>query len=204
MVAQQYPKNNYAWTHRIFCICKAAPSLVSEEWNFVTGWLPRHVSDHSAVHYAGRVLQLLMQSGNGGIQCVQKATTEAKTEAKRLTEFFPMHEVLWIFRRNCASAMMQVLEKDEALPTAKYDFIHHLLDAWKEGQESKRPSVGSEVELEWRQTHVYRLSYIVWVGNRCSFLDHEVTRATQKATQALKRCDFIPYNLWRIKDGLSQ
>jgi hypothetical protein len=141
-----------------------------------------------------------MEGNSDGTRCLQKTTTEAK----RLAEVFPTHEVLWIFRRNCASAMLHLLEKDEALRTAKSDFLHQLLDAWKESQESKRPSVGSEIELEWRQTHVYRMSYIVWVGNRCSFLDHEVTQAKRNATQALKRCDFIPYNLWRTKDGLSQ
>jgi hypothetical protein len=200
MVAQRYPKNYYAWMHRLFCIRKASTSLVTEEWTFVTGWLPRHVSDHSAVHYGGQVLQLLVHSGNNGHQCVQKATTEAK----RLVEVFPTHEVLWIFRRNCASTMLQLLEKDDVLQTARSDFIQHLLDAWKEGQESKPPSVGSEVELERQQTHVYRISYILWLANRCQLLDHEVVEVRQKATQALKQCDFIPYNLWRIKDGLSQ
>jgi hypothetical protein len=92
-----------------------------------------------------------MQSGNDRTQCLQKATTEAK----QLVEIFPTHEVLWIFRRNCASAMLHFLEKDEALRTSKSDFLHQLLDACKEGQELKQPSVGNEVELEWRQTHEF-------------------------------------------------
>jgi hypothetical protein len=92
-----------------------------------------------------------MQSGSDGTQCLQKTTTEAK----QLAEVFPTHQVLWIFRRNCASAMLHFLEKDEALRTSKSDFLHQLLDACKKGQESKQPSMGNEVELEWRQTHEF-------------------------------------------------
>lgn len=195
MVAQRYPKNYYAWTHRLFCIRKADPSLVMEEWDFITGWLPQHVSDHSAVHYGGQVLQILQHTSKGTLH-VQNAISEAK----QLVERFPTHEVLWIFRRVCASTMLQ-LEHHTLLQNAV--FVQHIQDEWKDDQESKRPTMGSELELEWRQMHVYRLSYIVWVTNLCHVVDHKVIQVKQKAIEALKQCDFIPYNLWRIKDGFS-
>jgi hypothetical protein len=169
-----------------------------EEWNFVTGWLPQHVSDHSAVHYGGQVLQIL-QNTNKGTLYVQNAMREAK----RLVELFPTHEVLWILRRVCARTMLQLLEQEDAeLQTAAFP-SQHIQDEWNHDQESKQPTIGSELELEWRQTHVYRLSYIVWVANLCHFADHKVIQVKQKAIEALKQCEFIPYNLWRIKDGLS-
>jgi Protein prenyltransferase alpha subunit repeat len=196
MVAQRYPKNYYAWTHRLFCIRQADPSLVMEEWNFVTGWFPQHVSDHSAVHYGGQVLQILQITNKGTIYA-----QNAMREAKRLVELFPTHEVLWIFRRVCASTMLQLSKQDTVLQTTA--FVQHIQDEWKDDQETKHPTMGSELELEWRQTHVYRLSYIVWVAHRCQFIDHKVIQAKQKAIEVLNQCNFIPYNLWRIEDGLS-
>jgi hypothetical protein len=82
VIAEKYPKNYYAWTHRSF-ITRTLASLIQDEhehehehdvsvWNCnddirallqaevdsIEPWLSRHVSDHSAAHYGGEVLSL--------------------------------------------------------------------------------------------------------------------------------------------------
>lgn len=71
-VAERYPKNYYAWTHRRYflgeIITESLPTTISvarkmelleEEWeDIVTGWLNLHVSDHSAAHYASQILEM--------------------------------------------------------------------------------------------------------------------------------------------------
>lgn len=202
VVAERFPKNYYAWTHRLYCIRKA-PSLLQEEWNFILGWLPTHVSDHSAVHYGGQVLLLLLQvNNNNRLELVQSAMEEGR----RLVTVRPAHEVLWIFRRVCAHAtMLLILEEnetdDEILASMQEYFVQHVENEWNEAQESRRPKLGSELELEWQKTHVFRLSFIVWLTSNCRLMDERIRR---QAIQALRECDFIPYNLWRIEEsGLS-
>lgn len=90
IVAEKYPKNYYAWTHRLFCVRNLVnmwkdntlqPSftmnekgtdlepimkvynLLRKEIMFITPWLKRHVSDHSCVNYGSQVLHLLLVYG---------------------------------------------------------------------------------------------------------------------------------------------
>jgi len=202
MVAERYPKNYYAWTHRSYCMRKAQLPLLQEEWNFVLAWIPKHVSDHSAVHYGGQVLLKMVQVSNNRVE-VMELIQNGMQEGKRLVDVHPAHEVLWIFRRVCARAMLLLLdESNQATDGATREFfISHMENEWIEIQQSKRPKIGSELELEWRKTHVYRLSYIVWVARKCHLVRDYIQ---EQGTQALRECDFIPYELWRIKDtGLS-
>lgn len=87
-VAEGFPKNYYAWTHRrclwemflipppgtgtcgavdtgdvTFIDQDAAMALMDEELQFVwRDWLPSHTSDHSAVHYARQVLEMALSA----------------------------------------------------------------------------------------------------------------------------------------------
>lgn len=86
-VAEHYPKNYYAWTHRRYLwtlffphnninnnddrsvgISVPSPSLrivMDKELDYIwTEWLPVHPSDHSAVHYVCQVLQLALSSSS--------------------------------------------------------------------------------------------------------------------------------------------
>eukprot|EP00797_Seminavis_robusta_P005670 Sro1378_g267590.4 (307) ;mRNA; f:1690-2611 len=76
-IADRYPKNYYAWTHRSQMLQKIHhmlqddstsgtrtladhyTQLLQDQWQSTTRWLQSHVSDHSAAHYGGMVLQLL-------------------------------------------------------------------------------------------------------------------------------------------------
>jgi hypothetical protein len=119
-------------------------------------------------------------------------------EGKRLVELHPAHEVLWIFRRVCAHVMLLLLKEErEEYGTAVRDvLLKHIEDEWVEIQESQRPKIGSELELEWRKTHVYRLSYIAWVASKSQLVSK---RIRDQSIDALKECDFIPYTMWRLQ-----
>ena len=74
-VAESYPKNYYAWTHRRYLWTvllsdeevKDSPKnlniipLLEEEFVLMVQWLERHVSDHSAAHYGGQILHLWLK-----------------------------------------------------------------------------------------------------------------------------------------------
>jgi len=86
-VAERYPKNYYAWTHRYFVIRnlldhqktkslrlnnpqlegndskELLSNLLREEIDSIHPWLRRHISDHSAVHYGGEVLRIWLSDG---------------------------------------------------------------------------------------------------------------------------------------------
>ena len=202
MVAERYPKNYYAWTHRLYCVRQAEPTLLNEEWEFVLAWLPKHVSDHSAVHYGGQVLLQMVQVYNG-LEMID-VIESGMQEGKRLVQMHPAHEVLWIFRRVCAHVYLQFLEKSDdckQIQPLRCSFVQHIEEEWNEVQQLQRPKIGSELELEWRKTQVYRLSYVVWVARHCRLVDNHIR---EQAIQSLSECYFISNNLWRLTDtGLS-
>jgi hypothetical protein len=120
-------------------------------------------------------------------------------QGRRLVQVHPAHEVLWIFRRVCARVMLLLLE-DASDEAAQERFTQHIEEEWNEAHQSQRPKIGSELELEWRKTYVYRLSYIVRISSQCR-LDENIR---EQSVQALSECEFIPYNMWRLEDtGLS-
>ena len=196
-VAEQHPKNYYAWTHRLYCMHHVQLSLLQSEWEFCLDWIPKHVSDHSAAHYGGQVLMRLSQVNSNRAQ-VMEIIQNGMMMGKRFVEIHPAHEVLWIFRRVCAHAMLMLLEKSSESDEASREYImRHIEDEWREAEQSDRPKIGSELEIEWRITRVCKLSYIVWIARKCRLISNNIQRG---AGQALRECDFIPYDVWRI-DG---
>jgi Protein prenyltransferase alpha subunit repeat len=148
-VAERYPKNYYAWTHRIhvlqtlyhhlfnninnndnnttIILTRMEPQqqqrerlicFLQEEWEFTTTWLKSHVSDHSAAHFGGRVLNMLgsmypQQQQQQQLECDHGeeerglvVLNEAVAAARQFVERSPTHEVLWIFRRICSHELL--------------------------------------------------------------------------------------------------
>ena len=166
-IAEKYPKNYYAWTHRRWMIQQivskvhateeksgASPSsnfyssylrkLIYEEFTFIVRtWLPRHVSDHSAVHYGQQMLYVGLElfgmgwkasltcTSSVGVEVSDSATTStpkststtatsslpdddvplyqlALSSSQVLTNQFPDHEALWIFRRQVVTTILSL------------------------------------------------------------------------------------------------
>jgi hypothetical protein len=131
-VAEHYPKNYYAWTHRRYLLDimlrtssrirqndpQQSPqntaqvtsiflSLMSEEWSAVTTWLERHVSDHSAVHYCGQVLQFLLKYMSNTTDAKIEVVKQALQIAREFADRFSDHEALWSFRRTVVSSILE-------------------------------------------------------------------------------------------------
>lgn len=80
--------------------------LLEIEWDdIVTKWLPLHVSDHSAVHYASQVLQfwileLKASSTSGGNSlALGQVASRVMSQVRCLIDSLESHETLWILRR---------------------------------------------------------------------------------------------------------
>ncbi len=128
-VAEKFPKNYYAWTHRrylwdVFSFVTGSTEhsqqqaqrellIQSLETELMIGmwqeWLPIHPADHSAVHYACQVLDLLMNE----IISLQVDSDQPLIEEKiapisisalnqvriLLSKYSEENESLWILRR---------------------------------------------------------------------------------------------------------
>ena len=218
-VADRYPKNYYAWTHRIYVLQtlygrmfleddghdsstgiaantstfinnQLFVSLLEEEWTSIEVWLRTHVSDHSAAHFGGAVLRLLLQikrkaetapslpddvadskeNDVGGLPIAWKAIFTARCAV----EAYPTHEVLWIFRRICSHAFLThvsaiIFIDREAAKRAIADFWTQEITALVNQQEPMAKDQDkylidqTEVRLEAAQSQIFTLSYVVWV-----------------------------------------
>jgi len=128
-VAERYPKNYYAWTHRrylwdVFSFDtgstehreqQAQRELLIQllETELMIGmwqeWLPIHPSDHSAVHYACQVLDLLMDEiisiqVDSGQPLIEEKIAPISISALNqvrilLSKYSEENESLWILRR---------------------------------------------------------------------------------------------------------
>ena len=134
-VAEKYPKNYYAWTHRryiwdIFSFDTGSTKhrevlekgglqeqrelfIQLLETELIVGmwqeWLPKHPADHSAVHYACQVLDLLLneiislQLDSGQPLIEEKITPIAVSALNQvrilLSKYSEENESLWILRR---------------------------------------------------------------------------------------------------------
>lgn len=122
-VADRFPKNYFAWTHRIFVLDALVTStqkqsvegvqhnrlllLFRTEWETVELWLKTHVSDHSAAHFGGQVLHKWLKLGfSSDTVGALRSAEEALESARRLATLHPTHEVIWIWRRICSHAFL--------------------------------------------------------------------------------------------------
>lgn len=111
-VAERYPKNYYAWTHRRYLLdivmrssevsVDARICLLQQEWDeMIQQWLPHHTSDHSAAHFSSEVLSFWMTlvRTQKSIGDLRQLATDALEQVTKLVEDEEPHETLWILRR---------------------------------------------------------------------------------------------------------
>jgi hypothetical protein len=173
-VAERYPKNYYAWTHRRYLLGQLQNlvqeaknnnyfaqhfiSLLQNEWSSILSWLKTHVSDHSAVHYGGQVLEFWLDSIQDDEKSLSiQVMTGALQSARDLVDRYPDHETLWMFRRVVVvTAMRYCSRKANALPTI-------LAIIWNQDVEQVHKStIDSRDSLTLdRPDHAW--SYIMWV-----------------------------------------
>ena len=175
VIAENYPKNYYAWTHRSFIIRTLTnvlstidgangrdniKAVLETEANGTEPWLHRHVSDHSAAHYGGEALSLWLNVGGGCNDTIEwkiGILKEKLQESRRLIEKFPSHEVIWTWRRICSRLFLAYylsFTKEEAVSFLKEEisFASSFFDESSSIDEQERDM----------QRH-FSLAYIVWI-----------------------------------------
>lgn len=120
-VAQAFPKNYYAWTHRAFC-CRLAltlhedwtSALLVQEMATIGLWLRRQPSDHYCSHYGAQVLELLLllqwddvdhhHLDPAVVFHQQQHAWRALNVARDLlkSNILACHEAIWRYRRLCS------------------------------------------------------------------------------------------------------
>ncbi|GFH45289.1 hypothetical protein CTEN210_01763 [Chaetoceros tenuissimus] len=173
VIAEKYPKNYYAWTHRNFVIktmlslsrddkalSEIVEDLISSEVDMIGPWLKKHVSDHSAVHYGGEVLRCYLDIQLDDMMKLKQL--EAKLEESlELIEKHTSHEVIWIWRRILSRLLITLLvmtDQDLKLKifmTKEIEFVRTLL--------SKHTKTSDLQEMDF--TYRYSSTYILWVIN---------------------------------------
>ena len=173
VVAEKYPKNYYAWTHRNFVIktmlslsrndkilSEMVEDLLSSEVDMTGPWLKKHVSDHSAVHYGGEVLRCFLDIQMNDL--IKLKQLEAKLEESlELVEKHTSHEVIWIWRRVLSRLLIELLVmtnqdlKMKIFMTKEIEFVRTLL--------SKHTKISDLQETTFTQR--YSSTYILWVIN---------------------------------------
>eukprot|EP00934_Nitzschia_sp_Nitz4_P006357 Nitzschia sp. Nitz4//scaffold4_size323378//282401//283706//NITZ4_000708-RA/size323378-snap-gene-0.477-mRNA-1//-1//CDS//3329553543//6347//frame0 len=153
-VADKYPKNYYAWTHRRFLWHVVEPSAeqLQREWDDITlRWLPQHVSDHSSAHYASQVLSLWIQRTSDTHVLIQ-VLTDARDRVQELVQGHYSHETIWILRRLVARLALENVRRCDAIASLVREDIH---------------LVEQEVFSSNGTNCVHALTYLTWVHKLC-------------------------------------
>lgn len=237
-VAEHYPKNYYAWTHRSFIIrtlinlqTTDTPhnsdnasndlllNLLQEEVNSIHPWLRRHVSDHSAAHYGGEVLRLLLRFGESGLKTNEdkiswkiKLIQEQLVESRRLALFFRSYEVLWIWKRICSQIFLGTLAElsshntssnsKSILTHAIHQFVDIDVNQTLEDCYCVMPSIAED---ESQCCILYCNTYVMWVlehfkrqdSYKLIENDYYLEELEAKVSASLATNDRISHNMWR-------
>ena len=96
-MADRYPRNYYAWIHRIWLLRKADSVRVREdERRLVREWIRLHPSDHSAVSY--QLLLISEERSTDANAAWESIRTELAANGALLS-LYAEHESLWLQRR---------------------------------------------------------------------------------------------------------
>jgi hypothetical protein len=230
-VAERYPKNYYAWTHRRYLlgqlqnlvqerknnnnsIAQKFISLLQTEWSFILNWLKTHVSDHSAVHYGGQVLELWLNSiqNDPEMSVIQiQITTETLQAARDLVDRHQDHETMWIFRRVVVVTVMRYCYSRKANNNSNLQATV-LAIIWNQDVEQVYNSTianrdDSSLSLDHRPDHAW--SYIMWVLVQMRLLEAPTTTAAllptdedaemlySKTLTALRENNTIGHCMWQ-------
>jgi hypothetical protein len=228
-VAERFPKNYYSWTHRLFIARMVATNSANQRVSFlrkelqtIEPWLRRHVSDHSAAHYGGQILDLILTT------CLPLFQEDdilfyldvVRKSPMRLLNHSTLasHEVLWIWRRICSHAFMrlaQIESKEAIVASTLHDFVQtELIDVHQHWTDDKCDETSlnmdqQEVGLGRRCARSYmmyvvfqlkRLNLWHWVKDRQD--KEEIVDLIHKASDKLANDGMIAHNFWKQSNDL--
>ncbi len=191
VIAEKYPKNYYAWTHRIF-ITRSLVNLIQKdndndpphifmgsrdegvkvgvkillktEVECVEPWLRKHVSDHSAAHYGGEALLLYLSIG-GNHEWKTRIIQNMLTACEGLIEKFPSHEVMWIWKRILSRVMLEHVESGQFILSFLQKEISthsYVFENEFEASDASDP-LNAIVDEETRLRQHHSFTYVLWI-----------------------------------------
>ncbi len=258
-IAERYPKNYYAWTHRIFVIqtiitqIDTTPlyspekestnanksfhsrydkegtngetmnvetikwnilKLVQNEIHFIEKWLQSHISDHSAAHYGGQVMDIYLQllsEINPNAKMVPNLVNLGEdicTNCNKLILSYPQKEVLWIWKRICgrfliriASHELSVLSTTDHIQKETYDqstmALNELLqkhlfkDVITILQGHKESRITTSNDVDKNAYTIHSLTYIIWIMRQFKIYQGKDNSPTSPKSHSLQILNLI-------------
>jgi len=237
MVAEKYPKNYHAWTHRrwvlqmIFAQYQEAIQknrinlplvgivfqILKNELSTTENWMKTHVTDHSAVHYRGQVLQLSlvvrmhpasMEMLKNELQLETKEATAwnliSDSMAVARSSRFKSYEVTWIHRRICGLACLNYFLKNHIFPS----HINPKLDEFITMEIRDLAAEYLANDNNCPKSKMLALSYVLWIIQQMKRSElwkicptEEVTSLAKEVVNTLACCEATVGNVWRIMNN---
>mmetsp|Transcript_11302 Transcript_11302/g.26874 ORF Transcript_11302/g.26874 Transcript_11302/m.26874 type:complete len:704 (+) Transcript_11302:1-2112(+) len=168
-IAEKYPKNYYAWTHRLYLWSSFFPKqssidkvtnettiqlkkiVLEEEIDSLWKWLHLHPSDHSAVHNLATVIKFLLESTSTD-EMTPDITEKIDQILKNVYDLISEHgehESVWILRRSVNRIFWEFSLKDRVIAD-----VQSVLQDIKQ----KRAYLYREAQMiQW-----YRSTFLAW------------------------------------------
>jgi hypothetical protein len=224
-VAERYPKNYYAWTHRRYLWTVLLPHIhppdasvvvLQEEFLNICKWLQRHVSDHSAAHYGSQVLELWWVCSSSSTQFIKEVpqqqqrrhqqmisdtssisiAQQALKEVRGLVQRHPNHETMWIFRRLVVGVLLQHLrEEDRTL------VIEEIQTVYKEVVDAVLSTEGKKDTTTAAVAH-HAWTFLVWSAMQLQDVgevlvdDDDLDLST--AVSVLQQHSDVAHEMWKV------
>jgi hypothetical protein len=184
-------------------------------------WMKTHVSDHSACHYQGQVLRMLLAVGlhptNGyfassndedGITWAWDLLTKTINSARASS--FLSHEVTWIHRRISSVTIINLFDgciaADNTVPLVRFDSntLASVMDEFVKMEVHELASTYFDSDRSSTEA-AHAMSYVVWIAKQmnrsarwnCSKTMQETNTVANNIAEQLKCNESIIGNLWR-------
>lgn len=117
-MAEQHPRNYYAWNHRLWLLQFMSVEQLEAELRWTHNWLRTHVSDHSAANHLEQTIVALsaaVGAAGSGADTTQTFRATLATvlqqvdHASAAVESRPGHETLWYHKRKLFLFVLQLL-----------------------------------------------------------------------------------------------
>lgn len=208
-IAEKFPKNYYAWTHRRYlwssCILpylqsndneKLVKALLKQEFDALKCWLELHISDHSAVHYLSQVLEIQLQhipSEDETQSILMEVAQKSLNLAKTLLDTHPNHESLWILRRLMVQLLFQHAQNSSV---SSRESIHALLEGLVDEVYTK---LHSEHDGYTSHTSVYAWSFLVRCMSQLGLGGHERQKKLLDGLSFLQSDSHVYHKMWKTQ-----
>lgn len=205
-VAEKFPKNYYAWTHRryLWSVSRNAANspvlMLVDEWKeMVDQWLPLHISDHSGVHYAAQILALWMEETSASqtsdkdetdgslAPALERVAVEALARAKELVDRHSEHETLWILRRMVVRILWGYGAQSKKIAALVEEHVQQVAATMTPKSQTKAnmESTSSKTH-ESSTTLVHCLSFLAWIDRTCRNDEMNITERRNPGMTMLK------------------